>query len=445
MKFKHLFPEKNQNHSFQFSQINSLEELKDEFDESTLMVFDIDEVLITTEDHFNHPYAEKLLLSIMQQAISNAKTDDEKRELEKRLSLCILLPRRGVIEPNAPTIVSRMQQKGAKVIGLTSLPTGTFGLISQLERWRIEHLQSLNIKFTHDFFELERRIFETLQDEEKYDPLYDEGILFSPGYHKGDVLKEFLKTINWKPSKVIFVDDLVENIASVHDALKSMGIPFEGYQYLGAHRFFKELNEEVISYQISHLLDTKEWLSDLEVKSRIVQPFKALNYCQRDFFRASSDQPYHLSIGAVLFDQKGRIACHHFKEILGHKDIYILMRETMEAEETPLMTLARGLMEEFAAVAQPIAFLGCLSGPSIEKELSYEKTTLYFACQLTDWSPKLRNLQDTEGTSIIEWIEPDQLIALMERQGKRFNRVDADESEVIKRALAYIKSAVDAH
>lgn len=41
------------------------------------------------------------------------------------------------------------------------------------------------------------------------------------------------------------------------------------------------------------------------------------------FFQASQKQPYHLSIGAVLFDQNGYIACHHFQEILGHKDIYI--------------------------------------------------------------------------------------------------------------------------
>jgi hypothetical protein len=38
------------------------------------------------------------------------------------------------------------------------------------------------------------------------------------------------------------------------------------------------------------------------------------------------------------------------------------MRESMENSETPLMTLHRGLKEEFGATANPIAFLGCLSG-----------------------------------------------------------------------------------
>lgn len=158
------------------------------------------------------------------------------------------------------------------------------------------------------------------------------------------------------------------------------------------------------------------------------------------FFQASKKQPYHLSIGAVLFDQNGRIACHHFKEILGHKDIYILMRESIEDNESPLTTLHRGLKEEFGATAQPIAFLGSLSGYLPDPRLSFDKTTLYIVCQLTQWNPKDRDLNDPEASSNIEWLEPNTLISLMEQQGVRFqHRADADESEMIKRAIPYIQ------
>jgi len=158
------------------------------------------------------------------------------------------------------------------------------------------------------------------------------------------------------------------------------------------------------------------------------------------FFQARQTQPYHISVGAVLFNREGRIACHHFKEIFGQKDIYILMRESMEDDETPLGTLSRGLQEEFGATAQPVAFLGSLCGYLPDQRLSFEKTTLYVACQLTHWDPKKRNLADPEASSTIEWHEPNQLISLMEKQGVRFNhRVDADESEMIKRALPYIQ------
>lgn len=159
------------------------------------------------------------------------------------------------------------------------------------------------------------------------------------------------------------------------------------------------------------------------------------------FFQASQNQPYHLSIGAVLFDEQGNIACHHFEEMFGQKDLYILMRESMENDESPLMTLHRGLKEEFGATGTPVAFLGSLSGFLKDPKLSFDKTTLYVACRLKEWNPEERDPNDPEFSSTIKWIAPEELVSIFEKQGIRFkNRVDADESEIIKRAIPYIRN-----
>lgn len=184
----------------------------------------------------------------------------------------------------------------------------------------------------------------------------------------------------------------------------------------------------------------KIFILSLMIFSNLLSLSAVENMQASPFFQANHKQPYHLSIGAVLFNQKGCIACHHFKEIFGYKDIYILMRESVENDETPFMTLHRGLKEEFGASAEPIAFLGCLSGFLPDSQLSFEKTTLYIACQLIDWKLESRNLEDPEASSIIEWLEPNHLIDLMQKQGIKFqHRIDTDESEMIKRALPYIQ------
>jgi hypothetical protein len=158
------------------------------------------------------------------------------------------------------------------------------------------------------------------------------------------------------------------------------------------------------------------------------------------FFRHSAQNPYHLSIGAVLFDDQGRIACHHFQEIFGYRDVYILMRETMKGTEPPFVTLARGLKEEWGATAEPVAFVGNLSGMLPEGDFHFEKTTLYVVCKLTHWDSQERDVADPEASSVIEWIEPEKLILLMQEQGDRFrHQVDVDESEMVRRAIPYIR------
>ena len=157
--------------------------------------------------------------------------------------------------------------------------------------------------------------------------------------------------------------------------------------------------------------------------------------------------PYHLSVGAVVFNKEGKIGCHHFKEGARSKtfgkikdDIYILMRETMEPNESIEEALQRGLLEEFGAEAELVNYIGSIvSQFNSERVKNIQKTTIYFLMKLVDIDENKRAFDDDEYESSIEWKDIDFPVNKMKRQRKLLGRSDADESLVLERVCNEIR------
>ncbi len=157
-----------------------------------------------------------------------------------------------------------------------------------------------------------------------------------------------------------------------------------------------------------------------------------------NYFRGTIENPYHISIGAVLVNNEGQVCCHYFKEIdhrqfKDAKDLYLLMRETIEPNETIEEVLHRGLMEEFGAEATLNRYLGSIISYFPRKNISIEKTTLYFLFDFISLEESRRSKDDVEGNSEIRWINPSDLIIKMREQGIRLMRSDLDESAILER------------
>lgn len=163
-----------------------------------------------------------------------------------------------------------------------------------------------------------------------------------------------------------------------------------------------------------------------------------------NYFQGTPDSPYHISIGAVVVNEKNKIACHYFKKIkdvhTGKQlnDFYILMRETIEPNETIEQALYRGIQEEFTMRAQMERYLGSFVSEYQVKGINIQKTTLYFLCKFIENSGEERKLDDPEKDSELQWRNIDFLIDKMKEQKLRLNRSDVDESQILIRAKKYL-------
>lgn len=160
-----------------------------------------------------------------------------------------------------------------------------------------------------------------------------------------------------------------------------------------------------------------------------------------NYFQAAGNNPYHVSVGALVINDKGEVGCHYFKkfshpEMGTFEDMYLLMRETIHPNETIEDCLKRGLMEEFGATANLQSYIGSIISHYKKRDLDVQKTTLYFLCKLTSLDDAKRSLNDAEEKqTTVMWIKPDILLEKMIEQGKRLKREDADESVILERYM----------
>lgn len=168
-----------------------------------------------------------------------------------------------------------------------------------------------------------------------------------------------------------------------------------------------------------------------------------------NYYKGNEEHPWHLSVGAVVINDKKEIACHYFKEVnlktydykdKAYNDVYILMRETLELGETLEQALSRGLMEEFGIKGTPVSYIGSIKANFPDHDKLIEKTTLYFLVDLIYFDPTARSTNDPESDSEIQWLPIDALIVKLRESSKKTNREDADESLILERIQKLIQT-----
>lgn len=163
-------------------------------------------------------------------------------------------------------------------------------------------------------------------------------------------------------------------------------------------------------------------------------------------FQHTPTSPFHLSVGAVVVNETGAILVHHaYKDKIPEKyasifgsntDIWYLMRETVENNESLEHAVLRGVQEEFGIEQCSIVrYLGSIQAIDDHEPTSFEKTTLYFL--VTPGNVGARPIADAESHTDLEWRTPEELLTLFRTQMKNGALADLDESKIIETYVQY--------
>ncbi len=230
----------------------------------TLITFDIDDTLITDKDStilgYGIPLAFWLRFLLYHPSLLMS--------YEYVTSLLFThSPRRLTEQAVVPLI--NILKKQCSVIGLTSMESGAWGIISSMPEWRYNMLASMEITFSA----FDDRVFNQLPMRRGVYPILYKGILCANQQPKGLVLGAFIDSLESKLLLIISIDDTYDALCSIAQACKERGIPYLGYHYIGAKNQKKLLDYQRAFKQLEILISKKmSFFTSKNKKKRFTYP-----------------------------------------------------------------------------------------------------------------------------------------------------------------------------
>ncbi len=245
------------------SDFNFIVEATKNVDQNTLIVFDVDEVLFQPKDQVLRAKFQQFI-DKFEKIVHNMSHPENQVDYH---SLILLKRQISPVNDGFINLIANLQNDNIKVVALTHCLSGEFGNIKSVADWRLGELQNIGYNFVHSWPNLDEQILETNSAENVESlPLFKQGVLFTNGTPKGLVLEAFLRYSGYVPNKIIFVDDLAVNIASVSEAAVRLNVEYIGIEYVAADELeTAPLNEKRAEVQLRKLISEREWLNDGQI------------------------------------------------------------------------------------------------------------------------------------------------------------------------------------
>ncbi len=217
-----------------------LDEVRNHIDEQSLIVFDLDNTLVTpslmvgSDSWFTYMTEQKCAKGYtLSQAV------DEVLPLYRELTTKL---RYLLVENTIPQLLKFLQNKQLPTIILTNRGyEQKENVLSKISQAGVPMI------FTQlGGYEL------TAHFEDPF--LYSHGIIFCGKNDKGKMLFHVLDKVNCHPSKIIFIDDKYRYLASVESACVNRKIPFVGIRYAGCDKLVSQFDPKQAEKELEELL-----------------------------------------------------------------------------------------------------------------------------------------------------------------------------------------------
>jgi hypothetical protein len=209
---------------------NTLSQIQPYFEKSdqhTLVLFDVDSTLTIPSD----PYLRRQAIGDhkgIYDALIKQLTANQLRIFSHVLVVQSLSQ---LLDLNWPTIIQKLQNTGAKTLAMTAAKMGDLGTLPSFPVWRYEALKRLGIDFSNTF--KDSIVFKHLSDFGGEHPGMEQGIIYcGHQLQKGVLLKDILIALQWQPQRIILIDDKMENVRSLSEALQK---DFPHIHFIGIH------------------------------------------------------------------------------------------------------------------------------------------------------------------------------------------------------------------
>lgn len=236
---------------------DSLLDIDHELTEGALICFDIDETLIQPPNTFCTMKFWRFAKRYLNQRSPAADSIEELvfNTLGSMLKNAYFPP----TEEHGPNFVRRLQDEGYHVMAITARSANA-PWDAEFHRTTVSQLAKAGYGFADSAPALITAMMEPIFEL----PYYYRGIFFTAKQMKGPILRDLLFTLDALPTKVIMVDDKLEQLISIEESLQDLDIPLTCIRYSRLDERLANLDMQHGDIQLGAFLDSGAILSDEE-------------------------------------------------------------------------------------------------------------------------------------------------------------------------------------